>query len=953
MAEHMGDGQSTDYKKTLNLPHTDFPLRAQASMEDPRILSRWTQENIYDAAMECNSGKKTFILHDGPPYANGHLHLGHAYNKILKDIITKAYRMAGYHVPIQPGWDCHGLPIELKVTKEQPGLNPDEIMNQCRKTAAHWMQVQCEEFRKLGVVMDWNHPYSTMDFSYESSILRAFSIFIKKEFITRNFKTVAWCPSCETTLAAAEIEYQDRKDPSIFVLFPLTRATIAHAFPAYASADISMLVWTTTPWTLPLNRAVAVKPQAEYVLISSGEDEHKKYLVVGRDALQSLSSLLQKEFTIIDIVPSSVFEQGTVHHPIVVDTIVPIIFDDNVGVEEGTACVHIAPGCGPSDYELGVRYGLEIYSPITPKGLYTSNIIPVALQGMSVADGQGWVIKELERHGLLFHKTSLRHSYPHCWRCRNGLIYRATRQWFLNLKQQGLQEKALQAVDQIFFVPERSSNFLRATVANRWEWCLSRQRIWGVPIPALLCTACDAPYMTPEWVEHVAKRVAQEGIEFWRKVPVKELADNIRCATCAGCDWRKETDILDVWFESGVSHYAVLVPQGIFPADLYLEGVDQHRAWFQSSLLTALVVEDQPPMRGIMSHGFTVDDQGRKMSKSLGNVVQPQELVDKLGTDGVRLWVSSIDHESDVVVSSVLLDHVTKVYLKIRNTARFFLQNLANFNDSSDAISYESLLYIDALALSHFAEFHELMKKKYLAYDMTAIFHGLSDYCTVQLSAVYCDLLKDRLYVAAAAGRERRSAQTVLWRMLDASARLMAPILSFTAEHIAEYYCHPWKGSIHLQLFDDLGGSIVSSLPSQGAAIWDMLQGIRSFVMKLLEAQRAAGVIKHSLQASVDLIIAPDYRDYALFAEFLNQAQARGEDPTLVLQELLVVSQVKLLFGAETAHQSSRETINGLWGRVEHAQGVKCPRCWKWQLSHHADGLCDRCSNVIRQLNEQ
>lgn len=951
MAEHMRDGQPADYKKTLNLPHTDFPLRAQAQTEDPRLLARWEQENIYDEAMKLNEGNKTFILHDGPPYANGHLHLGHAYNKILKDIITKAYRMAGYHVPIQPGWDCHGLPIELKVTKEQAGMTPDEIMSACRKTAAHWMQVQREEFRKLGVVMDWNHPYSTMDFSYESAILRAFSIFIKKEFITRNFKTVAWCPSCETTLAAAEIEYQDRKDPSIFVLFPLTRATIERVFPSQACADVSMLVWTTTPWTLPLNRAVAVKPNTDYVLVAS-DDAPDKLCIVGKDALNSLSVLLQKKFSVIATVPSSVFEKGNVYHPIVADVTVPIIFDDNVGVEEGTACVHIAPGCGPSDYELGVRYGLEIYSPVTSKGVYSSEIIPAVLQGVSVADGQGWVIKNLESRGLLFHKTSLRHSYPHCWRCRNGLIYRATKQWFLNLKQQGLQTKALQAVDSIAFVPERSSNFLRATVANRWEWCLSRQRIWGVPIPALLCESCDAAYMTPEWVEQIAERVAQEGIEFWRKVPVETLTHTICCTVCGGTTWRKETDILDVWFESGVSHYAVLVPQGIFPADLYLEGVDQHRAWFQSSLLTALVVEDQPPMRGIMSHGFTVDEQGRKMSKSLGNVVQPQELVDKLGTDGVRLWVSSIDHESDVVVSSVLLDHVTKVYLKIRNTSRFFLQNLSDFDITKDAIQYDELLYLDALALSHFAEFHELMKKKYLAYDMTALFHGLADYCTAQLSAVYCDLLKDRLYVAAPKGRERRSAQTVLWRMLDASVRLMAPILSFTAEHIAEYYHHSWKGSVHLQLFDDLCTDKLPALPAQGAAIWDMLQDIRSFVMKLLEAQRTAGVIKHSLQASIELGITPEYRDYALFVEFVHQARARGEDAALVMQELFVVSNVRLWIGDE-AMQTTHAVTGGLWGHVEHAQGVKCPRCWKWQMSHHADGICDRCTEVVRTLIEK
>jgi isoleucyl-tRNA synthetase len=942
MADHSRNDSSVDYKKTLNLPHTDFPLRAQAKSEDPRILARWKHEDVYTAATRLHAGAEKFILHDGPPYANGHIHLGHAYNKILKDIITKAYRMAGYHTPVIPGWDCHGLPIELKVTKEHHGLSPEEVMKQCRATAAHWITVQKEEFRTLGVVMDWDHPYSTMDFSYEAAIVRAFAVFVKKNFITRNFKTVAWCASCETTLAAAEIEYHDRKDPSVFVLFPLTQVSIEKAVPAFMGTWVSLLVWTTTPWTLPLNRAVAVKPHADYVVIAL-DSSKTQYAIVGKDTLATLQKVMDRSYEIVATIPSSLFETCFVHHPFEQGRTVPLIFDENVGTDEGTACVHIAPGCGPSDYELGVRNGLEIYSPITTRGAYASGIYPAELEGMAVTEGQGWVIKELEQRGLLFFKTSLKHSYPHCWRCRNGLIYRATKQWFLSLKQQGLQERAIKEVDSITFVPERSSNFLRATLGSRWEWCLSRQRVWGVPIPALLCNDCDSAYITPEWLEKIACTIEQQGIEWWRMVPVGELVPG-PCACCKGNSWRKETDILDVWFESGVSHYAVLVPRQEFPADMYLEGVDQHRAWFQSSLLTALVVEEEAPMRVIMSHGFTVDEQGRKMSKSIGNVVQSQELIDILGTDGIRLWVTCIDHESDIVVSKQLLDNIMKVYLKVRNTCRFFLQNVADFNVTDDTILYEKLHYLDAVALAHFARFHEATKKQYLAFNMTGIFHGLADYCTTQLSAVYCDILKDRLYVEARSGHLRRSAQTVLFRMLDALTRLMAPVLSFTAEHVAEYYRPIWTGSVHLQTFDTMSVEQLAGLPEQGPELWEMLQDLRSHVMKLLEAQRVAEVIKHSLQAKVVLSVSIDYKQYPLFQEFMKQVAAYGENPAAVLQELLVVSQVELVDEVSQGQQ----VVPGIQGYAEHAQGVKCPRCWKWQESRYADGLCDRCDGVIR-----
>lgn len=931
-------------KATLNLPHTDFPIRPNAKVDDPAMIERWQREGLYQKSFERNAGKTKYILHDGPPYANGNIHLGHAYNKILKDITTKSHRMAGFHVPVIPGWDCHGLPIELKVVQQQAGLSPLEIKKACRAYAQQWIDVQREEFKNLGVLMHWDKPYITMDLGYEAAIMHAFGIIVGKGFIERKNKTVAWCYSDQTTLAAAEIEYQDRKDPSIYVLFPLTAETVKKLFPEAGDQPVSLLVWTTTPWTLPLNRAVALKPDAQYRLMRFGDH----IVVVGSQLAETIGATTGLDHESLKKFSSELLRDARVQHPFIESLTVPVIYDEGVGLDEGTACVHTAPGCGPTDYELGVKNNLEIYSPITADGKYSSDIVPAELVGMSVTDGQIWVIKKLAEVGRLFYKSSLRHSYPHCWRCHNGLIFRATPQWFFDLQKEGIQEKALQAVDHIRFNPERGSSFLRATVGSRWEWCLSRQRTWGVPIPALLCNSCDKAIITPELVERVSKKVAQEGIEYWDRVPVEELVTK-DFVCCGKQDFRKEKDIVDVWFESGVSHFAVLYnnPEQQFPADIYLEGIDQYRAWFQSSLLTALALEGQPPMKQIMSHGFTVDEQGRKMSKSIGNVVSPQQIIEKLGTDGLRLWVTTIGNDGDAVVSETLLKNVSEVFRKVRNTCRFLLQNLYDFDKNRDAVAIDELTYLDKVTLLQLIEFNERIKKEYLAGNFTAVFHALADYCSTHLSSLYLDIIKDRLYVEKADGHKRRSAQTVVWYLLDTLTRLIAPVLSFTAEQLSDYYQKDKKESIHLQGFAEFTMHADLELATKSLAYWEMLLAIRATVLKAIELQREQGLIKHSLEAAVTLHMPRTYEQHELFENFLDFLKYSKQDPEEFFKEFFIVSSVK--FVAEQ-QPGKVEQNSCLVVEVTHAPGTKCPRCWNWGITDNQYGLDTRCAAIVGQL---
>lgn len=928
-----------NFKDTLNLPRTEFPIRPNALVDDPIMVERWQKEDLYAKTFDCNKGAEQFILHDGPPYANGHIHLGHAYNKILKDIVTKSQRMLGKHVPVIPGWDCHGLPIEKRVSDEQPDLNPHDLKVACRKYAQHWIDVQRKEFKQLGVLMDWDKPYLTMAPSYEATIMRSFGTFLKKGYIERKDKTVPWCASCKTVLASAEIEHQERKDPSIYVLFKLDDKTVTALLPGLAGKPVNFLVWTTTPWTLPLNRAVAIRPDATYAVLKV----NGVYLVVASELATRTAQLVDAPVDIVaQIAANDLVKQGAmVEHPFVEDLVVPVLLNPHVSLEDGTACVHQAPGCGPEDYEFGIRNNLEIFSPISVDGRYTAGIMPPELEGMSVADGQIWVIKKLVERERLFFKTTLRHSYPHCWRCRNGLIFRATRQWFCDLSKSELKKKALAEVDTINMIPDTSANRLKATIDGRLEWCLSRQRVWGVPIPALLCAMCDHAYSNQEFIDHVADQVAQHGIEYWDTVVIESLLpDGHACVKCSSTRFVKERDILDVWFDSGVSHAAVLKPHHFFPADLYLEGKDQHRGWFQSSLLTSVVIEGRSPMKMIVTHGFTVDSQGRKMSKSLNNGIAPEEMIKQLGTDGVRLWAASIDCTSEAVVSELLITNVKEVFRKIRNTSRFLLSNLYDFDYEVDAVPFENLLAIDQYALQLLHELNTKVIDQYKAFEFTAVFHTLADFCSTDLSAFYLDVTKDRLYVEKSDGHLRRCAQTAYWHILDTLTRLIAPSLSFTAEQLSDQYQKNKQSSIHLQTF-----ATTNNLFEQHEVMmrqWCLLKQVRSAVLKAVEPLREKGIIKHPLETHVTLYFDAELRlNCALLLDAIDKS-AQGMVP--FLKEFFIASDVAFAGDKDGLEHT---IVPGFFVSIEHAQGTKCPRCWQWQVTQHGDNLCQRCSVIV------
>lgn len=949
-----------NFRDTLNLPRTDFPIRSQFATFDPQVLQRWKDEKLSEKSFDHNAGKEKFILHDGPPYANGDIHLGHAFNKILKDIFAKSERMSGKHVPVIPGWDCHGLPIELKVTEQKPGLNREELKKECRAYANKWVDVQRESFKDLGVLMHWDKPYLTMDYAYEAKILEAFSEFVKKGYVKRQLKTVPWCVSCKTVLANAEIEYEERKDPSIYVQFPLDKSVSSQVFDEAGDQEVSLLIWTTTPWTLPLNRAVVIRPKADYQLVKMND----KLVVLAKELVAKVAETSGYDAEILQTVKAEELIGKQVGHPFVQGLSVPIIGDMLASLEDGTACVHSAPGCGPDDYEIGLKNNLEVYSPISDDGKYTDEIEPKELADMPVSDGQIWVIKKLAQLGRLFFKKSLRHSYPHCWRCHNGLIFRATSQWFCDLSKNNLKERALEAMDHIDMVPGTGKNRFKATLEGRLEWCLSRQRIWGVPIPAVKCTSCEEVQTDLSLIEKAMQGVAQEGIEFWDKVPVQELVD-FGCQKCGKSEFEKEYDILDVWFESGVSHYAVVYKNKdlAYPSDLYLEGKDQHRAWFQSSLLTSLILEEEACVQSIVTHGFTVDEKGRKMSKSLGNVVAPDQIVNKIGLDGLRLWVASSDCASDPVYSEVLVKNVSEVYRKVRNTCRFLLSNLYDFDISKDVVSIDDMLAIDKFALVRLHQFNASMQHAYAERKTTGAFHEVADYCVKDLSSFYLDIVKDRLYVEQSDGKLRRSAQTVCYYILDTLTKVVAPVLSVTAELISDHYQVDKKNSVHLQDFVDtkfmldrvIGQYQVSAPPatytgqvrkkideSEFMIMWDQLSKIRSAILKELESLRNDDKIRHSLDGQVSLYIDSTFDGYYDLQTLFDSLSFQTVEQ--FLKEYLIVSSVRLL---KEKQGDMKEVSLGVFAQVGKADGEKCVRCWQWVEDQNSDQLCARCDAIV------
>ncbi|MEW6245166.1 MAG: isoleucine--tRNA ligase [Nitrospirota bacterium] len=939
-----------DYKATLNLPKTDFPMKANLPQREPELLAWWERERLYEQIQERGKGRPLYILHDGPPYANGRIHIGHALNKILKDIIVKSKTMAGYHVPYVPGWDCHGLPIEHQVLKElgekKKDLDTSSIRKLCRDYAEKYYKIQREEFQRLGVLGDWQRPYLTMDPAYEATILREFGKFVERGGVYKGLKPVLWCTTDQTALAEAEVEYEDHTSPSVYVKFPLVSPpkVLASASPLRLDfppdvESVSIVIWTTTPWTLPANQAVCLHPEIEYAFVKVG----REVLVIAQKLLDGVAKACSlSNYTVLGVKRGGEGFEGLETQRPLTQGLSPILLGDFVTLDQGTGCVHIAPGHGQEDYALVLAHNanaspgerLEILAPVDDAGRFTEAIKEFA--GQHVFKANPAIVERLKANGRLLGHGSLTHSYPHCWRCKNPVIFRATEQWFVSMEINDLRRETLGEIERVRWIPPWGRDRIHGMIENRPDWCLSRQRVWGVPIPGFTCAGCRTVLADPKIIDHVAGLVEIHGADVWFQKPAAELLPaGTTCPACGGRAFEKERDILDVWFESGVSYAAVLKPRKWWPADLYLEGSDQHRGWFHSALLAGVVTDRRAPYQSVLTHGFVVDGAGKKMSKSAGNVVAPQDVIKQSGAEILRLWVSAQDYREDLRISQEILNHLIEAYRKIRNTCRFLLSNLYDFDPAQHRVPYERLPELDRWALLRLGELIPRVTRAYEDFEFHTIFHALNNFCAVDLSAVYLDILKDRLYTFRKDSPLRRGSQTVLFDVLVALTRLMAPILSFTAEEIWRMLPEAARkdagaNSVHLTSFPEADRKWADE---KLASRWNDLLRVRTTVLSKLEEQRREKLIGSSLEAKV--VVTGTSGLY----EFL-----KGYEPEL--PALFICSQVELRSGATVRPPDDHEVI------VVRADGEKCERCWNYRpavgtFPDHPT-LCDRCVEAIR-----
>ncbi len=930
-----------DYKPTLNLPKTAFPMKANLPQTEPQMLAWWSQIGIYKRLREASADRVRWILHDGPPYANGNIHMGHVLNKVLKDIVVKSRTMLGFNAVYVPGFDCHGLPIEHQVDKElgldQPGvdvrraMDPVEKIRRCRAYAQKYVDIQSEEFQRLGVFGDWEHPYLTMSPAYEGVIAREFARLVGRGLVYKGLKPVHWCMYCKTALAQAEVEYEEQRTPSVYVKFPLVAP-----LPAAAGAPASLVIWTTTPWTLPANLAIAVHPTEEYVALRAGNDV---LIVAAKLADEFVRTAKLTGTQVVGRMPGRALDGLEYRHPWIERT-GKVAVADFVAMDTGTGLVHVAPGHGEEDYDLGRALGLRIYNPVDDDGRFVREVAHFA--GMTVWEANPKIVEHLRRIGALVAEVTLTHTYPHCWRCKNPTLFRATEQWFVALDRQGLRARTLDAIRRdVRWIPTWGEDRIFNMVAHRPDWTLSRQRVWGVPIVAFYCDGCDALLLEEPVIEHVARLFGDgRGIEEWylRAVP-DLLPPGTRCRKCGGTTFRKGTDTLDVWFDSGCSHAAVLEtrPELTWPAELYLEGSDQHRGWFHSSLLEAMATREAPPYRAVLTCGFVVDGDGRKMSKSVGNVVSPQDLLPKYGAEILRLWVAAEDYTEDIRLSSLILDRLADAYRRIRNTFRFLLGNLSDFDPARDRQPYARLDEVDRFVLDRLARLIDRVRRAYEEYQFHTVFHAVHNFCAVDLSALYLDVIKDRLYTSAPTDPRRRAAQTTCHDIFRALARMMAPILTFTSEEAWRYVPGARAESVHLERFPEVP---VEWLDDTLDAEWSRLLEVRREIAKALETARAQGLIGSGLEAAVTIAAAP---------EDLPELLRRKRD---LLPTLLIVSQVAFDRPASTpavVHES--QEIPGLVIGIDRARGRKCERCWMWtervgESAAHP-GLCERCLPIV------
>ncbi len=929
-----------DWKETLNLPRTEFPMKANLQTAEPQTLARWKEMRLYDRIREARAGRPKFVLHDGPPYANGQIHLGTALNKILKDFVVKSRTMAGFDSPYVPGYDCHGLPIELKVDRElgpkKREMSAADFRRACRAYADRFIGVMTAEFQRLGVFGDWEHPYLTMSFKYQAAIVRALGRFVERGLVYKGKKPVHWCIHCRTALAEAEVEYEQHSSPSIYVEFPLDPADsgeLAERAPALSGRPVSVLIWTTTPWTIPSNLAVAFHPEHDY----AAYEIDGRTVIVAEKLAPAVGRVLGKALaTPLARMKGEQLERLRFRHPIY-DRQSLGVLGDYVTLEAGTGVVHTAPGHGADDFNTGVRYGIDIYAPVGPGGHFLETV--ELFGGQRVFDANPRIEEALKDRGRLWHRETFEHAYPHCWRCHNPVIFLATSQWFIRMDGdpvidgRSLRQAGLEAVDRdATWIPAWGRDRIYNMLANRPDWCISRQRAWGVPIPAVDCATCGEAILTPALVDRAASVFDQHGADAWYERPIEEfLPDGLACPSCGGSHFERERDILDVWFDSGSSHEAVLPFRDdlTWPADMYLEGSDQHRGWFQSSLLVGLGTRGRPPFREVLTHGFLIDVDGRKMSKSLGNTIAPQEVIKESGAETLRLWVASSDFREELRVGRQILQRIVEAYRKIRNTCRYLLANLYDFDPATDLVPLSEMQEVDRYALARYGEVARDVLKAYDAYDFPGIFQRLNQLTTVDLSAFYADVSKDRLYTFAASSPERRSAQTAMYIIADGLARLLAPILPVTAEEMWTHLPGTRTESVHLSEFP--AAPDVERLPdSQLARRWDRLLAVRDEVNRALEVARQNKIIGNSLGARVTL------RARGATAELLRSCR---DD----LAMLFIVSQLELLTG-----DGEGPDVEAVVGRAE---GEKCPRCWRivpaLSSAAGAEGVCERCVQAL------
>jgi isoleucyl-tRNA synthetase len=939
-----------DLKSTLNLPKTDFPMKAKLPEREPEQLAAWEGMGLYYRILESRADAPLFVLHDGPPYPTGEIHLGTGMNKVLKDLIVKSKTMAGFRSPYIPGWDCHGLPIETKVEKELGGKTTKvpaaEFRRMCRQFAAGFVEKHKVEFKRLGVFGQWDKPYLTMDPRDESSIAGAFIDFFEKGYVYRGLKPVYWCIYDRTALAEAEVEYEDHASPSIWVKFPV----IASAKSKHLGLgdDLSALIWTTTPWTLPANRALAFHPDFAYVVVDTSAGK----LLLAKERVSALQSELNLEIhSVHGNCKGADFEGVKFQHPFL-DQQSPGVLADYVTLDQGSGIVHTAPGHGADDFRTGQKYGLEAYAPQDDEGRFVEGL--PEYKGKNVFEANPIVVELLKKRGMLVGERKITHSYPHCWRCHNPVIFRATEQWFIHMdsgtsaipapKAPPLRQRALEEIDKVKWLPAWGHDRMQEMVAGRPDWCISRQRFWGVPLIVFYCDACGTQLKDAAALRHVLPFFEREGADAWFTHSAEELLPPGTKCSCSAVKWRKESDILDVWFDSGSTHLAVLTRDNQrWPADVYLEGPDQYRGWFHSSLLVGVAVRNGAPYRHVLTHGWTLDAKGQPMSKSLGNTVLPTEVCEKWGADLLRLWVASQDYTADVRMSDNVMTQLSDAYRKLRNTFRFALGNLADFDPARDSAPDAEMEELDRWMLSRTAELVSQCRKWYEGFEFHRVFHALHDFAVVDLSAFYFDVLKDRLYTFAARNRARRSAQTAVYRIAKALLSLSTPIMVFTTEEIWRYFPRVADDpeSAHLALFPK-PEALGSPLDAAKAANWEKLLAVRTEVLRALESARNAKTISGALEAKVVLNAAPD------LTSLLEQYKSW-------LPGLFIVSQVEIAAAASTDAQKS-ELLPGLSVAVQRADGAKCERCWNYS-THVGDNadyptVCERCVKALNEIEE-